>query len=223
MILRQVQQTHEMGVNAAQRQETSFEIRRKLKTSLILETMLGHGDPLRDLLAWLEEFADDLVEEEAFVRSGTSGKQLGVRKAQHFYTHPGRPKLRSVQKGPTFTRAPFRKRTGNQVRRAVTYGGLITAAHEVLNEEGGAITGMPLWYKSWLLSGCNRIRAKPNLLRKRNRVNDSVSSRQPGQKSFTETVHQNLAKPAKICPGIIVHQRLTVPKQMVLQVGQYAE
>ena len=81
-------------------------------------------------------------------------------------------------KGPTFTRAPSRKRTGNQVRRAVKYGGLITAAHEVLNEEGGAITGMPLWYKSWLLSGCNRIRAEPNLLRKRNRVNDSLSSRQ---------------------------------------------
>ena len=64
-----------------------------------------------------------------------------------------RTEIAKYAKGPTCTRAPSRKRTGHQVRRAVTFGDLITAAHEVLNEEGGAITGMLLWLASqWLQS-----------------------------------------------------------------------
>ena len=76
---------------------------------------------------------------------------------------------------------------------------------------------MPLWFKIWPLNGCSRLRAKQNLLRRRKRVHESFSSRQEGQKSFILTNHSNSEKHVKIYPGIIVHQRLTVPKQKVMQ------
>ena len=50
------------------------------------------------------------------------------------------------------------------------------------------------------LNGCTRICAEQNLLGKRNRVYESLSSRQPGQKSFILTIYWNLAKPVKIYP-----------------------
>ena len=40
-----------------------------------------------------------------------------------------------------------------------------------------AITGMQSWYKIWLLSGCNHIRAKPIFLKEQERVHESFSSR----------------------------------------------
>ena len=121
VILRQVQQTHEMGVNAAQRWETSFEVRRKPKTNIKNgDNGWARRDPLRDLLEWLEEFADDLVEEEASVRSGTSGKQLGIGTAQHFYALSEGPKLRSMQKDQHYKGSlQIAHRTSSSSRRKV--------------------------------------------------------------------------------------------------------
>ena len=83
------------------------------------------------------------------------------------------------------------------------------------------ITDMPSWYRIWLLSGFNIIRAKPILL-KQKRACKSSWSQVGNQKSFTLTVHQNLAKPVKIFPGIVVRQHLTVQKQTGLLRERYA-
>ena len=48
-------------------------------------------------------------------------------------------------------------------------------------------------------------------------------SRTGSQKSFTQTIPWNLAKPVKIFPGIIVRQHHTDRKQMGLLREQYAE
>ena len=45
-------------------------------------------------------------------------------------------------------------------------------------------TGMQIWYKSWLLKGCNHILATPNLLRKYKIIYESFSSQQASRKSF---------------------------------------
>ena len=50
-----------------------------------------------------------------------------------------------------------------------------------------------------------------------------VSSRQTSQESFILTIPWSLAKNVKIYPGIIEHQHLTVPKQMVLLKERCAE
>ena len=86
-----------------------------------------------------------------------------------------------------------------------------------------AITGMPSWYKIWLLNGCNHIRAKPILLREQERVHESFSSRRKSQMSRILIIPWNLAKLVKNCPGIIVNLHLAIPKQMVLLKEQYAE
>ena len=66
-------------------------------------------------------------------------------------------------------------------------------------------TGMQSWYKISLLDGCNHIRAKPKLLRKRKGVYESFSS--PSRKPKVIDT-DNSAKLVKSYPGNIVHQRL---------------
>ena len=46
--------------------------------------------------------------------------------------------------------------------------------------------------------------------------NETFSSRRTSQKSLIVTTHWNLMKPVKNYHGIIVHLRLTVPRQMLL-------
>ena len=58
---------------------------------------------------------------------------------------------------------------------------------------------------------------------KQTRVYKSFLSRQPSRKSFFLTSPWSLAKLVKSYLGIVVHLRLTVPKQMVLLREQYAE
>ena len=54
------------------------------------------------------------------------------------------------------------------------------------------------WYKTWLLSGSSRIRAKQKLLRKHKRDYRSSWSRPGNPKSFTLTIPWNWARPVKI-------------------------
>ena len=84
----------------------------------------------------------------------------------------------------------------------------------------GKITGVPWWYKIWLLHGCNRILVKENLLRRREGGFESCSSSPEARhESFALTRRWNLAKPVKISSGIIGRQNLIVLRQMVLQNG----
>ena len=52
---------------------------------------------------------------------------------------------------------------------------------------------------------------------------NSFSSRRTSRKSVTLTIHWNLTQLVKSYLGIIVHQRLTVPKQMLLLKERCAE
>ena len=72
---------------------------------------------------------------------------------------------------------------------------------------------MQSWCKIWQLNGFNLIRAKPRLLRRQKRAYKSSWSRRGTQKSLTQTIPWNSAKPLKVFPGIVVRQLLTVQRQ----------
>ena len=78
------------------------------------------------------------------------------------------------------------------------------------------------WYKTWHLSGSNLIRAKQKFHRKQKRACKSSWSPIGSLKSFTLTIPCNSANPVQTYPGIIVHQHLTVQKQMGLLRERYA-
>ena len=60
------------------------------------------------------------------------------------------------------------------------------------------------WCKVWQHNGFNLVCAKPKLRRRRKGVRESFSNRQKSRKSFTLTIHWNLANLVKIYHGIIV-------------------
>ena len=116
------------------------------------------------------------------------------------FTHFPKDRNCEVCKKTKIIWAPYRKRTGNQVPRAEKFGDLITADLKFLSEDCEARN--------------NQLqKPKTQLLRKQRRVYKSSSRRQLGRKSFLLTLLCILAKPVKKYPGIIVHLRLTVPKQ----------
>ena len=68
------------------------------------------------------------------------------------------------------------------------------------------------------------VQTRVNIFFRRRRVYESFFwSRSPSRKSFTHAIPWSLAELVKSCPGVIVHQRLTVPRQMVLLKERYAE
>ena len=94
------------------------------------------------------------------------------------------------------TRAPCRRCTGEAVPQAEKFGDFKTADHKVLNEEGKsrsnhryAVVVQDLATR-WIQSHP----CKTKTSRRRKRVYESSSSRQKSRKSFTLTVHWNLAK-----------------------------
>ena len=70
--------------------------------------------------------------------------------------------------------------------------------------------------RSSSLNGFNLIRAKQKLLRRRKRVQESFSRRRKRRKSFTLTIHSNLANPVKSCHGIIELLHLIDLRRIVL-------
>ena len=123
------------------------------------------------------------------------------------------------------TRAPCRKRTDAAVLRAEKFGDSITADHEVLNEgcESRDNYQYAVVVQDLPFNGINLIHAKRKLLRKQKRSHTNSQSRRGNQKSFTQTILQNLAKFVQIIPGIIVPQHLTVQNQMGLVRERCAE
>ena len=89
-------------------------------------------------------------------------------------------------------------------------------------ENLGTVTDTQSWCKIWPLNGVDHTRVKLKLLSRRKEVYESFSSRRKTRKSSKLSIPWNLAKPVKICPGIIVRQHLTVQKQMVLLRESYA-
>ena len=73
MISRPVQQTHEVGVNAAEHWETSCVFRIKSITKTKMRTAIGHGETRCETLPeWLADFKDNLVDEEVSAPRGAS-------------------------------------------------------------------------------------------------------------------------------------------------------
>ena len=71
---------------------------------------------------------------------------------------------------------------------------------------------MQSWCRTWPPNGSSRIHAKQKLLRKHTGACKSSWSQIGNLKSFTLTIHWNLAKFVKIFPGIIVRRDHTDPE-----------
>ena len=141
--------THSRALGYQLQDPTVTENKHKIRTSM------EHGEPLcTDLPEWLEEFTDNLVDEEAPASSeaaNTSREPLHqepsiiVVSGKHsIFTHFPNDRTCEVCKTNKITRAPCSKITKFQVK--------------IMNLE--IITRMQSWYKIWLLNGCNHIRAK---------------------------------------------------------------
>ena len=103
------------------------------------------GDRLRDFPEWLEEFTDNLEETEVPALANTShdaGSECSMKVAPRkhsIYTHFLADRNSEVCKRTKMTRAPCRRRNGEEaVPRAEKFGELTTADHKVFNE------GIPL-------------------------------------------------------------------------------
>ena len=110
MIPRRAKQTHKVGVNAVEHWETRCEIRTKPKTKIKMATTIRHGETCcatcRD---WLEEFTDNLTDEEASAPSGASAssfhEQLHEKwcgKSTVFSFTSQRIDIAKYAEGPTF-------------------------------------------------------------------------------------------------------------------------
>ena len=102
------------------------------------------GNPLRDLPEWVEEFAENLVDETVPVRRdapasssrGSASEPRGkVVSGKHsIKTHFPKDKDCDICKRTKIIRVPCRKRTGAAVLRAEKIGDLIRADHTVFSE-----------------------------------------------------------------------------------------
>ena len=109
-----------------------------------------------------------------------------------------------------------RRRAGTVVPRAGNLGDLITADHKVLSGGCESREQSPICSRGAGSShpmDPGRIRAETKLQKKPRGARKSSWSRIGSLKSFTLTIPWNLANLAKIFPGIIVRQHLTVQKQ----------
>ena len=165
---------------------------------------------LRGLPEWLEateNLEDTEVPGPAHISHDSDSERpttVALRK-HSVYTHFSKDRSCEVCLRSKMTNVPCRRRTGEAVTRAEQFGDLITADHRDLNEEGESRNNdrYAVVVQVLPLNGDNLIRAKQKLPRRRTRVYESVSSRRKSRKSFTLTIHWNLANPVKIYHGII--------------------
>ena len=195
------------------------------------------GSPLRDRPECLDEFTENLVDEEASASGGTPAsnsceplhQELSrkVVSGKHsLFVHLQKDRNCAVRKRTKMIRAPRRKRTGNQVPRAKEFGDLITADHRALSEDCESQK------KSPIRSHCMRlghlmvaILSVPNQIVSGNRKEFTKVSRSdsPAESHLYSQFIGVWQSPVKSYPGIIVHLRLTVPRQMTLLKGRYVE
>ena len=180
---------------------------------------------------WLKDFAESLDVAEiptAAEISHDSDPERPIKVASRKHgAHTHFPKDRNCEicKRTKITTAPCRRRTGEKLPRAEKFGDLITADYKVLNEDGES----PNKYRyavvvqdlatQWIQS----YPCKKKLLRWREGVYDSFSSRLKSQKSFTLTIRWNLVNSVKIYHGIIVFLHSIDPRWLGLPREQCAE
>ena len=184
---------------------------------------------LRNLPEWLGEFTEHLVEkrvpasrdtpESSSHESDPEPLRKVVTGKHSIYTHLTKDQHCEIRKKTMITRASCRRRTGQAILRAENFGDLLTADHKVLSEgcesrnnHRYAVVVQDL-ATPW-------IQAYPC------KTKSSQDTQRSSRKFFAPTEKPKVIytfsslKFGKVCenyPGIIVHQRLTVPKQMVLQ------
>ena len=99
--------------------------------------------------------------------------------------------------------------------KAEIHGDLITADQKVLSERGES-----RHIHRYAVGGA---RFGTSMVTTQETQKMKFRSRRENQKSFTQTIPWNLAKPVKIFPGIIVRQHLTDQKRMRLPKEQCVE
>ena len=125
---------------------------------------------------------------------------------QSIYTHFPKDRNCEICMRTKITRAPCRKRTGAAIPRAENFGDLITADHKVLSE------GCESRNNHGRCSGTRLRNTMGTILSVQNKTFQETDKSlqkflEPAwkkPKSFTLTIHQNLAKLVKTYPGIIV-------------------
>ena len=115
----------------------------------------------------------------SFTVRGSTGKQLSRATSSRTSTKSGFGKIQRFTQFPTDRKCEVCRMTfiKKKLRAEPQIPMFLTRS---VNRE--IVTGMPCWYKTWPLNSCNRIRAKQRLLRKRRRVYESFSIRQPSPK-----------------------------------------
>ena len=195
------------------------------------------GNLLRNLPEWFEDFAEKSggrrsVSIKGYIRKHFSWIrprtpfERGIKEAQYFYSLPEGPKFRSMQDDLG---------CGCSLQEANWWFGSSSRTSWWLDHSRSQSSQWRLWISKQSpirsrgarfghsINGCNRIRARQNLLGEQKRDHRSFSSRQPSAKSFVLTILESLAKLAKNNLGIIVRQHRTDRKLMVLQKEQPAE
>ena len=155
---------------------------------------------MRCLPEYLEEFTDNLEDIDLpapthFSQDSGSERPTKVvsKSRKHsIYTHF--PKDRNCWVCLR-TRAPCRSRIGKALLRAGKFGDLITADHQVLNEEG----------EIFPLNGFNLVRSKQRLYRRRYRVHGNSPSRRKNQMLFIYT--DNSLELGKSCEDLSWNHR----------------
>ena len=111
------------------------------------ETTIERRDPLcSEILEWLQEFRENLVDDEIPVHGDShassshevSSEPIFKRREDlgnhSVYTHFPKDRNCEICKRTKITRAPCRRRIGEAVPRAANFGDLITADHKVLSD-----------------------------------------------------------------------------------------
>ena len=198
------------------------------------ETPIEKGNPSdSEIPEWLQEFRENLVDDEIPLQGGShasSSHEVSIEPTtkrredlgkHSVYTHFPKDRNCEICKRTKITRAPCRRRNGEAVLRADTFGDLITADQKVLSDNCESRNN----HRSaiWPLNGSRRIRAKMRLHKKPREACKSSWNPRGYQKSFTLTIPWNSAKLVKVSPGTIARPHHTDRRLMVLQKEQCAE
>ena len=139
-----VQVSKSVGDRSGQPDETQANKTPKTKKN---ETTIERGNPLEsEILEWLQEFRENLVDDEIPVHGhshASSSHEVSSEPTfkrredlgkHSVYTHFPKDRNCEICKRTKITRAPCRRRNGETVPRAEKFGDLITADHKVLGD-----------------------------------------------------------------------------------------
>ena len=210
-----MQVSKSVGDRSGQPDETQANKTPKTKKN---ETTIERGNPLEsEILEWLQEFRENLVDDEIPVHGhshASSSHEVSLEPTfkrredlgkHSVYTHFPKDRNCEICKRTKITRAPCRRRNGETVPRAEKFGDLITADHKVLGDncESRHNHRYAVVVQDLPLNGSRHIRAKPKLHKKPSEACTSSWNPIGNLKSFTLTIPWNSAKLVKISLGII--------------------